>query len=305
MSLRTARLSATAVAITSVLLAHAVPAQTPTRKDGTASVSISGVYQSEGDLDGGGNAGWSGLILNGAYSRPLNPKLDFGFTLHYDYQGWTFSDPAAFGGTSPWKNINTLALGLMFDYAWEEDLRLGVSPVFGWSYEVGASSNDVLDYGAILTATKIFSPRLALGAGVGVFRQLDETKVFPVFIVRWQIDDKWRLANPFRAGPSGGAGLELVYAINDNWEVAGGAAYRSYRFRMDDQGFAPRGVGENRFFPVFASLTRKIDRQTRLTLYAGTSAGGQLSVADTNGNDLVEEDYASAPAIGLTLSHRF
>jgi hypothetical protein len=29
------------------------------------------------------------------------------------------------------------------------------------------------------------------------------------------VDDRWRLANAFRAGPAGGAGLELAYAVDD------------------------------------------------------------------------------------------
>jgi hypothetical protein len=147
---------------------------------------------------------------------------------------------------NPWHILNAIAIGLSLDYTYQDDLRFGVAPVFGWSYETGASASDATNYGAVLSVTKQFSPRLVLGGGVSVFRQIDDTKAFPFVIVQWQIDDRWRLTNPFRAGPAGGAGIELAYAVSDNWEIAGGGELDAgaARFRLDDSGIAPGGIGE-------------------------------------------------------------
>ena len=41
----------------------------------------------------------------------------------------------------------------------------------------------------MMTATKVFGPARRSGSGVGVFRQIDETKVFPFLIVNWQLTD--------------------------------------------------------------------------------------------------------------------
>ena len=57
-----------------------------------------------------------------------------------------------------------------------------------------------------MTASKVFSPRLTLGLGAAVFHRIDETEVFPFPVIDWQIDDRWKLMNPFEAGPAGGAG---------------------------------------------------------------------------------------------------
>jgi hypothetical protein len=294
---------ATAVAL--ALLTSLTHAQTSPKNEAGGSVALTGAYQFDTDLDAGGDFGWSAFILSGGLSRQVSPQLSVGLTMRWDYEQWRFSRPAAFGGNAPWDQVNALAFGLPIDWAWDSDLRLGVTPVFEWAYETGASASNAINYGAIASATKIFSPRLVLGAGVGVFRQIDETKVFPFVIVNWQIDERWRLTNPFRAGPAGGAGLELACAINDQWEIAGGGAYRSYRFRLDDRGLAPAGVGENRFFPAFARVTRRMGPQTRLDLYAGVSFGGRLTATDNDGNDVAEDDYSSAPVLGLTFSHRF
>jgi len=157
----------------------------------------------------------------------------------------------------------------------------------------------------VVGATKVFSPKLILGLGAGVFRQIDETKVFPFVIVNWQIDDKWRLTNPLRAGPAGGAGLELAYALDANWELAGGGTYREYRFRLKDDGPVPGGIGENRGIPLFARLSRKLGQKGRVDLYAGAVVGGRLEVTSADGNTTISSDYRAAPLFGLTAAMDF
>jgi hypothetical protein len=305
MSRRPLRLPAVSLALAGALLSSAAFAQAPNRNELNGTISVTGVNQFDSDLDRGGSTGWASVIANSAWSWQVTPQLGAGVTLRYDYEKWRFSNPVAFQGQAPWDQLNAISLGFNLDYAYSSDLRFGMAPVIEWAYETGASASNVLNYGAIVSATRIFSPQLVLGVGVGVFRQIDETKVFPFLIVQWQIDDHWRLANPFRAGPAGGAGLELTYAVDENWEIAGGGAYRSYRFRLNDIGIAPGGVGENRFFPLFVRASRKFGPATRLDLYAGASTGGRVSVDSAQGNQVARDDYKTAPAIGLTLSHRY
>jgi hypothetical protein len=293
------------LALAGVVVSTTAPGQAPTGNAISTALSVTGLYQFNSDLDGGGNTGWSSVIVSGAWNRQVDSRFGVGLTLRYDYEKWRFSNPGAFNREAPWDRINALSLGINLDYAYEPDLRFGVTPIIEWAYEIGATASNVLNYGAIMSATRIFSPGLVLGAGVGVFRQIDTTKVFPFLIVQWQIDDHWRLANPLRAGPAGGAGLELAYAFDDRWEVAGGGAYRSYRFRLDDAGIAPGGVGENRFFPVFLRATRKFGPSTQVDFYAGASAGGRLSVDSAQGDAVARDDYRTAPALAVTFVHRF
>lgn len=302
---RHVRLPVVVLVVAGALLSNAASAQTPKTNELKGSFAVTGINQFDSDLDGGGNAGWASVILSGAWTRQVSPALGVGLTLRYDYEKWRFSSPAAFHGQAPWDQVNALSLGVPLDYAYAPDLRFSVTPAIEWAYETGASTSNVVNYGAIVSATRIFSPKLVLGAGVGVFRQIDVTKVFPFLVVQWQIDERWRLANPFRAGPAGGAGLELAYAVDDNWELAGGGAYRSYRFRLSDTGVAPGGVGEHRFFPLFLRATRKFGPSTRVELYAGASLAGRLSVDDAYGDAVGSDDYKAAPVLGVTLLHRF
>jgi hypothetical protein len=291
--------------LAAAMLPTALLAQTPQPGAISASAALSGINQFDTDLDHGGDFRWAAGIASGRVTRQITPQFSAGFALRYDYEDWKFARPVAFGGAAPWSQLNAPNISLDVGYAFESDLQVGISPLFGWAFESGAKTSDALTYGAILVATKVFSPGLMVGAGMGIVRQIDDTKVFPFLIVNWQIDDRWRLGNPFPAGPAGGAGLELTYAPDERWEFAGGGAYRSTRYRLDDVGIAPGGIGENRFFPLFARVSRKFGAQTKVDFYAGVALGGRLKLEDANGARFAKDDYSTAPLIGLTLSHRY
>ena len=129
-----------------------------------------------------------------------------------------------------------------------------------------------------------------------------QTCALPIY---WKITDRLRLTNPFRAGPTGPAGLELVYKRDEKWEFAGGGAARGFRFRLDDKGPAPDGVGEQSGLPLFARITYKFGPRFKLDFYAGAIVGGQLAVEDSKGDLLAVDDHDTAPIAALTFAGRF
>ena len=307
MSYRPALSVAGLAALLAALLATPAAAQGRNPGDVSSSASITGINQFDTDLDHVGGFHWAGVQASANLSRQFTSDLSAGVSLRYDYQDWKWDqDKAAiFGGRTPWSQINAPLLGVNLSYAVTPEWRLGFSPSVEWSGESGAKASDSLNYGALLTATRTVSPDLVLGFGLGVFRQIDENKVFPFLLVNWKISDRLRLGNPLQAGPAGGAGLELAYALSERWEVGGGGSYRSYRFRLNDDGPVPGGIGENRFIPLFARLSYSIDKSTRADLYAAGFVNGKLTVDNAGGHDVYSDEYNSAPAIGLTVSHRF
>jgi hypothetical protein len=302
---RALRRQLAAALVTATLLPATAPAQTPQPGEITASASVAGIHQFKTDLDRGGDFRWSAGIVAGSITRQFTPQFSAGLILRYDFEDWTFSHPAGLGGAAPWDRLNAPTIGLAFNLAPGPDLQIGVAPLFGLAYEPGAKTSDARTYGAILSATRVFSPSLALGAGIGIIRQIDETKLFPYLIVSWKIDDRWRIGNPFPAGPAGGAGLELVYAPDDRWEFAVGGTRRSTRYRLDDAGIAPRGIGRNRAYPLFARAARILGPRSRVEFYAGVAVAGSLSILDAQGATVAKDDYATAPLIGATLAHQF
>lgn len=113
------------------------------------------------------------------------------------------------------------------------------------------------------------------------------------------------MANPFPAGPAGGAGIELVYAPNDAWEFAAGGTWRTYRFRLDRVGPVPNDIAESRDVPLFARATYRFTRDMRLDAHAVALLGGKLTVMDSDGNDVARDEFGTAPLLGITLSSRF
>ncbi len=267
--------------------------------------ALTGLAQFDTDLDSGGSFRWAGVIASGSVYRQFTPQFGAGLALQYDWQRWHFSDPVRFGGGAPWRDVQQPQVGATLMYAFSEDTQLMVMPSVSWAYANGASTGDALSYGAVVIASKDFSPTLTLGLGAAVFRQIDRTRVFPFVAVDWQIDDRWRLTNPFAAGPTGGAGLELVYKVSDEWQAGFGGTYRSYTFRLAQDGAVPDGIGENSFIPLFVRLSRNIGKQAQVDLYAAALANGTLKVKNRDGNELASDDYGVAPVVALTFRYRF
>ena len=272
----------------------------------TSTASLTGIVQFNTDFDQGGDFDWVGGIAAASLTRQFTREFSAGVSVQYLYEDWKFSsNNVAFGGNSPWSTLNRPILGANFTYAAAPDLVVSFLPTFGWSYDTAASASDGQVYGALATVTKVFSPTLVLGLGGGVFRDVGKTRGFPFLIVDWKIDDHWKIANPFPAGPAGGAGLELVYAFDERWQLAGGATYRSYRYRLGNSGPYADGVGENNGIPTFARLTHRFGAASRVDFYAGLMLGGKLKVYNNGGNEVASDDFKTAPILGLTLATRF
>lgn len=268
-------------------------------------LSVTPVYQGQGDLDGGGNYSAQGVMLRAGVSRGLGRGNRAGVTLSYDYTDYSFSNPARFGNAAPWNAVQRYGVSVPLSFGLDGGWSVGVAPSFDWFGERGADAGDAFSWGGIVSATKRFDDGNRLGFGVGVFDRIEETSVFPFLLVDWRLGDRWRLLNPLPAGPTGPAGLELEYRLDGGWNVGLGAAWRTTRFRLKDDGTVPNGIGEERGVPVFIRATRTLGEQMSLNLYAGVVTAGELRVEDASGRKLSQVDFDAAPLFGATFSARF
>jgi len=271
----------------------------------TVSSAVTGIHQFTGDLEQGGDVQWSNASFSGSVTRQFVPAFSAGISVRYGYEDWRFGSPAAFDGKAPWLRLQRPGASLNLSLALSRTLVLGVSPTVELAYDSGANTDDAMIYGAVLSAAKIFSPRFTLGAGASVTRQFYSVKTSPFVIVNWKITDRLRLANAVPAGPEGGAGVELRYALTPDWELAGGGVWRSDRWRLEEQGASAGNVGETSFIPMFARLSRKLGPKVKLDLYAGALASNRLTVKDSDGNEIAHDEYGIVPAISATLSGKF
>lgn len=287
------------------LVAISAGAQTLPPGTTVSSATLSGITQFDTDFDNGGSFRRSEVVANGELLRQFTPQLAAGLNVRYQFTQWRFDQPRAFGGLAPWRDIEAPQVGATFIYAPATDWRVIVAPSVEWSYENGASAGNAQIYGAVVMASKVFSPSLTLGLGAAAYRQLYETKVFPFLTIDWQINDRWSLSNPLPAGPAGGAGLELEYDPMEGLEIGVGGAYRSTVFRLKDDGPVPGGIGESTSIPLFLRISRDFSASTRLDFYAIALVNGKLSVKNRNGDDFVSENYQTGAGLALSLRHQF
>jgi hypothetical protein len=261
--------------------------------------------QGSADLDGGGDFRAAGLILRAGATRPFGNGHQAGLTFSYDFTDYRFSSPAAIGGLAPWDDVHRVGLSTPFVIRGTGGWGFLVTPSLDYLMEEGASSSDALSYGAVLAASRRFDADLQLGLGFGIFDQLEEVKVFPFIVVDWKLGERWRLANPLPAGPTGGGGLELNYRFDAGWTLGGGAAYRSVRFRLSEDGSFANGIGETRSVAAFLHAARDLGPNSRLGLYAGALFAGELRVESASGDELARQDFDPAPFFGAALTLRY
>ena len=305
MSIRSGSLGlGTALALT--MLCAPVSAQ-PRQAPGQTSVfvGVTGLTQFNTNVVDGGSFNWQDASANVNVTRQFTSDWAAGVSARYGYQNWSWSNLQTLGGQAPWTAINTPALGMNFAYSPSPEWRFGFAPTIEWSGETGTGTGGTATYGAVVSGSRTFSKNLTLGLGAGVFRQIDQTKVFPFLVVNWNITDRLKLSNPLPAGPAGGAGLELSYALDESWTLGGGGAYRSYKFRLNENSPVANGVGQNSFVPIFARLSYRIDKTASLDLYAAATTAGRLSATDSEGTRQLSTNYQTGFAMALTLSKRF
>ena len=132
--------------------------------------------------------------------------------------------------------------------------------------------------------------------GVAYLNDIDEVRTLPYLAVSWQINDRWRLANPFQAGFSGPAGLELSYQFNPAWNVGLGNSRRTERFLIADD----ETVVETNEWVSYLRAGWRVTPAIALNLYAGYYFNGELEVTDEAALDLDNQGAAA-----LDLEFRF
>lgn len=270
------------------------------------SFSYTPAYLFKTDLDNGGDFDVNSHDLRLKLMLPFHRQWRVGLGLSYDYEDWNFDDLSRVAGAAtPWSAIHRPAVSLPIAYTYSNDWTLSFSPTLGYSGEAGAGLNDSLVYGAVASLIHPFSRDLFFGLGVGIFNLLEETRFSPFIAVNWRITDQIRISNPFEAGPAGPAGLELVYSPTEKWELGVGGAYRSYRFRLDEDSSEPGGIGENEFLVGFLRIQRRLTKRWKLDFVGGALFEGKLSIENADGDDIQSDRYNPAPIVALTFSGQF
>jgi hypothetical protein len=269
------------------------------------SASVSSAYQFKSNMDGGGDVSIAHYGVGIGGGIPLGERAVLGMHMNYAVEDYHFSDANVFPVQKPWGQINRVGFSMLLGGRLTEKWSIGAGPVIQYAGENGAKFGDSLNYGGIVSAVYRPTQDVTIGFGAGVFYRLHETRFFPSLIASWNITDRLRLGNSSRLGVTGPAGVELSYKMDDNWDTAVGGGYQSSRFRLDENGSTPNGIGENSSWPVYARLGRKLGKVFLLDLYGGLAFKGNMKLQDSSGNDIRSIDYNTAPIVGFNLRASF
>lgn len=270
----------------------------------TTKANATFIHQFDSDLDEGGDVGVSSASLKFEQTHSLGENRSIGWGVDYTANFFSFEGDTGLGSLDPWDTINVVGLSGSYASPLGEEWDFRIAPAITAAGESSASVGDSLTYGGIFTFTHTFSEKLTMGLGAGVYTGIEDTQAFPILAVRWEFAPGWTLQNPLRPGPAGPAGLEIALATGD-WEFGFGGAYRSYRFRLADDGSTPDGIGEYTAVPVFLRASRAIAPNFTINLYGGAMFGGSIDLENSNGGDLADSDFDPAPILAISLSGRF
>lgn len=294
------------LATASLAAAPALAQTEPRRSPLGLSVEGGALFQFDADIDGGGSYSVARAYVEPGIAWSFGPAGGVGLSIGYGHAAYDFSPGAFIGGLAPWDGVHDLRVSLPIRWAATDSLQVFAIPSVRLDWENGADPTDGLTAGAILGASWRVSDSLSIGPGVGIFTGLEEDLTFfPVLFLDWRITETLSLRTGSGLGASRGPGVTLEWQAAPGWTIGIGARYEAIRFRLDDAGPAPGGVGEENAVPVFLTAAWEIAPTIRLTAIAGIEAMGQLSLEDASGVTISERDADPAPFLGLAFRARF
>ncbi len=264
------------------------------------------VHQMDTDIDGGGSFSVNRFFIQAGPSYAFGKESSISLAFGYGLYSYNFSDPSALGIQSPWEDVHSLSLSIPWRWKINEKWTGFMAPTLRYTGENGVDLNDALTGGGFAAFSYRYSDRLSIGPGLAILTQIeDDTQIIPIMAIQWKITNTLSLETGSGLGATLGPGLMLSWRPNPEWSLSLGGRYEKLRFRLDDDGSIPGGIGEDRSFPIFAGIEYWFNPKTRISLIGGLEVGGELSLEGDDGETIVEKDYDSAGFLGMAFSVRF
>jgi len=237
---------------------------------------------------------------NFSATQSLNRQWSIGANIGYnnlDYRWDINKNTPLRTSTQPWSTIHQYHAGLSLSYRPDNHWMFLIAPKLQYAYADTASSSNAQSYGVVASGMYRFDSGNMLGFGVAYLNDISEVRTVPYLAVRWQINDKWVLANPFQAGFSGPAGLELSYQYNRDWDFGVGSSYRTERFLIADD---DQTIEVNEWVG-FLRGGWQATQDVSFDAYAGYYFGGEMELSRPD----VTEDMDNQVAFGLVFGVKF
>jgi hypothetical protein len=297
------------LAAAGLLLMAGTPALAQAPSPSGWSFSLEGGFgvQSETDLDGdSGSFDVHRTFVAGNVDYRWNYRNSVGVSVGGGRSEYRFYDPAGTELEEPWTDIDEMRFSVPMRLALGQTSTLFVIPTLRYNGERDASTSDSQTWGLLGGAAWRLSENLTIGPGLGAFSRLEgSTRVFPILLIDWSFGERWNLSTGRGLAASQGPGLTLSYTLSPAWELGLTSRYEEIQFRLDEEGAAPGGVGEDRALPVVFGASWSPNPAVRLGVFAGVELGGELTLYDERGRELESQDYDPSALYGATFEFNF
>jgi hypothetical protein len=259
-------------------------------------------YQGKADIDGGGDLRVHRFDVGILGRADLHEQLRWTNTFFFSVNDYNF-EGGGFSIGDPWGTILTMRLVTKLRYQLSDQWGVFGGGVFMFSPETGADWGDSFTGGGLVGVDFRHSKTLFVSLGVAVVSQIeDDARVTPSVILNWLPHERWAVrvgAVPASGGAA--AAAEVAYRVAMPLEIGLGLLSNQRRFRLDDSGPVPDGVGEDNNLVLRLRLGWDFTPQISLVFLGGVALGGEVQLDDRNGNRINKQDYDPAPYIGLRL----
>ena len=290
-------------------LAGALPAFAQPQPMGPLVVSVDGGFatQAESDLkDSAGAFSVNRWFVAAGLDYVWDRRTSLGISFGAGESSYDFSGQAYEGDSEPWGTAEDQRLSLVGRFGFGETGSVIIIPSYRYNGEKDSDSGEARTWGLLAGAAWRLSDDLTIGPGFGVFSELeDSSRVFPILIIDWNITEKLSLSTGRGLAASQGPGLTLSYQWSPAWSLGLTGRYEDIRFRLDESGPVPNGVGRDRAFPMVLSASWDPTPKVGLSLFAGLELAGELELMDPDGVSVESSDYDAAPLFGLSFNARF
>lgn len=242
----------------------------------------------------------TGLMLD--LSIPTTER--FRLALNTDFEAsWYSFDADSPGGLfdDPFDDVYRLRLAPGFFYAVNQQWGVLGGGIVEFAGESDADIGDSTTYGGYVGARYAFSDGFAMTGGIQAKTRIEDNALFlPIIGFEWKVTPKVTLST---SGP--GVGLRLNTVLSDEWSFSLGASWEPRDYRLADDSPIPDGIARDERVPVIAGFVWKPAPTISLSAYGGAIVWQELSIDDSGGDQLIEDNTDPTGFVGFSASFRF
>jgi hypothetical protein len=242
----------------------------------------------------------TGLILD--FNMPVNERLKFALNTDFEASWYSFESDAGAGVfEDPFNDVYRFRLSPGFFYVLNQQWGILGGGIVEIAGESDADLGDSATYGGFVGARYAFSDGFAMTGGIQAKTRIEDNALFiPIIGFEWKVTPKVTLST---SGP--GVGLRLNTVLNEQWSASIGVSWEPRDYRLSDDAPIPDGVARDERVPVILGFVYKPTPTISLSAYGGAIVWQQLTLDDSEGNEVAEDNTDPTGFVGFTASFRF